>query len=207
MPAVVWLIHGSVDWFWEIPALSGAALGFLAMAMGLGAPERSIVWRRERPRRVAQAFVVAAAAIAGLAAVVVLWFPYLSVREVSAASNIAARNPSGALSDLATAADLDPLSADPGRLGGVIALQNGDFAESARRFAQAISREPGGWFAWLGAGLAATQLGDRVRARSDFAVAERIDSRQPVTAAALARIDTVHPLTPAQAFRLLIVRK
>src|SRR6185312_10738708 len=32
LPFVVWLIYGSVDWFWEVPALSGPALGFLGMA-------------------------------------------------------------------------------------------------------------------------------------------------------------------------------
>ena len=36
MPLVVWLIHGSLDWFWEVPALSGPALGFLGAAGGLG---------------------------------------------------------------------------------------------------------------------------------------------------------------------------
>ena len=38
LPLVVWVIHGSIDWFWEIPALSGPALGFLAMAGALGRP-------------------------------------------------------------------------------------------------------------------------------------------------------------------------
>ncbi len=33
LPLGVWLIHGSIDWFWEFPALSGPALGFLAMAL------------------------------------------------------------------------------------------------------------------------------------------------------------------------------
>ena len=36
LPLIVWLIHGSVDWFWEFPALSAPALGFLAMACALG---------------------------------------------------------------------------------------------------------------------------------------------------------------------------
>lgn len=36
LPLAVWTIHGSVDWFWEFPALSGPALGFLAMATSLG---------------------------------------------------------------------------------------------------------------------------------------------------------------------------
>ena len=37
MPLTVWLIHGSVDWFWEVPALTGPALGFLGVAMSLSA--------------------------------------------------------------------------------------------------------------------------------------------------------------------------
>src|SRR5947209_6441022 len=35
LPLIVWLIHGSVDWFWEMPALSGPALGFLGVAVAL----------------------------------------------------------------------------------------------------------------------------------------------------------------------------
>ena len=35
VPLVVWLVHGSVDWFWEMPTLSGPALGFLALAGSL----------------------------------------------------------------------------------------------------------------------------------------------------------------------------
>jgi hypothetical protein len=35
VPLIVWIVHGSVDWFWEIPALSGAAFVFLAAAVAL----------------------------------------------------------------------------------------------------------------------------------------------------------------------------
>jgi O-antigen ligase/polysaccharide polymerase Wzy-like membrane protein len=37
-PFVVWLVHGSIDWFWEMPALSVPALAFLAGAGALAAP-------------------------------------------------------------------------------------------------------------------------------------------------------------------------
>ena len=40
LPLVVWLIHGSVDWFWEMPALSGPALGFLGDGAARWAPAR-----------------------------------------------------------------------------------------------------------------------------------------------------------------------
>lgn len=203
LPVVVWLIHGSIDWFWEMPALSGPALGFLAMAGALrtrpGAEGPPASVRRARPR----APVLAAGFLALLAAVVALGFPYLSVREVSAASDVRAANPTQALSDLRTAARLNPLNADPGRIGGTIALQIGLYAEAEQRFGQAIAREPGGWYGWLGAGLAASALGQRTSARHYFEVAASINSREPTVTQALAQVDTAHPLTPDAALEML----
>jgi tetratricopeptide (TPR) repeat protein len=210
LPLVGWMIYGSVDWFWEIPALSGPALGFLGVAIALGrttvpgpAPGADIAPVRRRRTRVLAGAVLGAIAL--VAAAVVLGFPYLSVREVSTASDVAQRNPASALSDLTTAADLNPLSADPGRLGGTIALRNGLFNEAEDRFRQAIAREPGGWYAWLGAGLAASALGDSVQAQHYFESAYRIDRDQLAVREALARVNSTHPLTPAEAFKLLIL--
>ena len=208
LPLVIWVIHGSVDWFWEMPALSGPALGFLGMAAALGARQDSAVANVAAPaqsrRRIPRAVPVAAGALAFLAAVFVLAFPYLSVREVSTATDIQKRNPGAALQDLATAADLNPLSSDPGRLAGTIALDTGRFTEAETRFQQSISREPGGWFAWLGKGLAASELGDTASARRDFAAAVAINSHQPADTEALRRVDSRNPLTPAEAFRMLL---
>ena len=83
-------------------------------------------------------------AVGALAALVALGLPYLSVREVSIASDLTASNPAGALQALDTAARLNPLSADPGRVAGTIALHNGLYAVAEQRFAQAIARDPGG---------------------------------------------------------------
>lgn len=209
LPLVVWLVHGSVDWFWEIPALSGPALGFLAIAGALGRPERRLDGSEqvETPRRgaIPRALPLAGGVVALVAAVVVLGFPYLSVREVSVASDIRATDPNRALTDLSTAADLNPLNADPGRIGGTIALQNGFPGDALRRFDQAIAREPRGWYGWLGAGLAASSLGERALARHDFEVAASINARQPAVTQALARVDTAHPLTPSEALQMLVV--
>jgi hypothetical protein len=233
LPLVVWLIHGSVDWFWEMPALSGPALGFLAMSGALGGPpgaaghraatvpgsgggtvpgpaepeaEAKAEQRTPRRRRpIPRAVCVAIGTLALIAAVVALGFPYLSVREVSTANDLRAKNPAAALSDLRVAAGLNPLSADPGRLGGTIALQTGRFTEAKMRFNQAISREPGGWFAWLGAGLAASEQGDTRTAQRYFSVAASINSQQPAVAEALKRVFSRDPLTTAEAFNLLVV--
>ena len=205
LPFVVWLIHGSVDWFWEMPALSGPALGFLAVAAALRAPRGAATEAPSRWGAIPRAAAVSVGVLALIAAVAVLGLPYLAVREVSTAADIRATNPSAALRDLSHAAKLNPLSADPGRVGGAIALQAGEFTEAERRFSQAISREPGGWFSWLGEGLAASALGDSARAHHAFAVAASINSRQPAVSQALARVYSRDPLTPEQAFGQLVL--
>ena len=201
LPLTVWLFHGSVDWFWEMPALSGPALGFLGMALALGRvrESRSPETRRGLPRWA----LGGAGVLALVAAAVVLGFPYLSVREQAAAAAARNRNPNAALNDLAHASKLDPLSADPGRTAGAIALQTGNYNEAISRFSQSISREPGGWFAWFGRGLAESALGNTDQARSDYQMAASINKQDPTVKRALARVDTTHPLTPAQAFSAL----
>jgi hypothetical protein len=206
LPFVVWLIHGSVDWFWEIPALTAPALGFLAVGSALGAPGEVAARRPAQSRGVTPAMRAAAAGTAIgalLAGVVVIGFPYLAVREVSTASDVAARSPAQALRDLSTAADLNPLSSDPARLAGTIALSTNQFPTARARFEQAIARDPCGWYAWLGAGLAASAQGDRELARHDFAVAASINPRQPVIQQALGRVNSSRPVSPADALQQL----
>jgi hypothetical protein len=228
LPLVVWLIHGSIDWFWEMPALSGPALGFLGMVGALGSRsepaggsvasgsvasgsvasgsgdsgERGRGWPIAPARR---ALSTALGATALVAAVVVLAFPYLSVREVSEASDLRATNPAGALNDLRVAAELDPLAANPGRVAGTIALQTGRYATALQRFDQATTREPGGWYGWFGAGVAASALGERSLARHDLEVAGSMNTKQPAIRATLSRLDTSHPLSPSQALDMLVL--
>jgi hypothetical protein len=206
LPLVVWVIHGSLDWFWELPALSGPGLGFLGMAGSFELPQDAPVRVRSRsPIAVPAAVRIGLAAVALAIVVVTLGLPYLSVREVSIADDIQASNPQQALVDFSAAAKLNPLSAVPGRLAGGVALNNGDNRTALKRFRDSISAEPGGWFAWLGAGLAASALGDRQAAHHYFSVAYSINSRQPAVRQALARVYGRHPLTSAQAFSLLAV--
>jgi Flp pilus assembly protein TadD len=97
------------------------------------------------------------------------------------------------------------LSPDPGRIAGTIALQTGQYHEAARSFAQATSREPGGWYAWLGAGLAASALDQKSEAKHDLTVAAQINPRERVVKKAMARVLSRHPLAPAAALRMLVL--
>ena len=218
LPLVVWLIHGSIDWFWEIPALTGPALGCLAMAAALGARERATLSADSEvrvgasasasadgagARPAVRAATITAGVLALIAAVVVLGLPYLAVREESVASDLRQRDPATALSDLRTAANLNPLTAVPGRIAGTIALQRGQYTTADARFGQAIDRERSGWYAWLGQGLAASALGNRELARHDFEVAASINPREPVIREALAQVDSKQPLSPSVALQRL----
>jgi hypothetical protein len=199
LPLVVWTAHGSVDWFWEMPALTGPALGFLGMAAALGVSEKGAVRRRARTGVLWRAAPVGAAAVVFLAAVVVLAFPYLSVRKTAQATALRGTNTEAALQAVRTAGDLNPWTSDPWRLGGTIALQTGQLTQAQKLYHQAVKRQPGDWFSWLGEGLAASALGDNVAARQDFARAAAINKRAYVVKHALAEVDTVHPLPPAEA--------
>ena len=218
LPVIVWTIHGSVDWFWEFPALSGPALGFLGMATALGRPGRRVASGSEAPElpaaskapagtlraRVPALALRTGGALAVVLAAVTLLLPYLAVIEIAQAQAVSGASPAAALRDYARAANLNPLSSDPGLGGGVLALQTGRYAEAEQRFHQATTRERSElWEAWLGQGLAATALGDRAQARHDFLVSHSINPLQPVTMQALARLKSRSPLSPAQALREL----
>lgn len=202
LPLVVWLIHGSVDWLWEFPALSGPALGFLGAGAALASPaadgagpNRSGPSAATRGRRLPASLVGVAGFFLLVACTVVLAFPYLSVRAVSQATDIGTGNPATALHELATAADLNPWSPDPSQLAGTIELQSGLFAEAQKRFQETIDRRPGGWFGWFGAGLAASELGERRKAERDFRTAAKINTKETTIQAALDKISSRHPLS------------
>ncbi len=214
LPLVVWLVHGSVDWFFEMPALSGPALGFLGMAVGMSAtrgtpvepaPAGSDPAAAPAGRRLgaARGLSLVAGLVLLMACTVALAFPYLSVREVSEASDASSTDPAAALSDLSRAASLDPWNPVPGRMAGQIDLTTGHYPQAERAFRQTIAREPDGWYAWLGAGLAASARGDDVTAARYLHRAFEIDDQDPVIRLALDRVLTPHPLSPSRALNLL----
>ncbi len=214
LPLGVWLIHGSIDWFWEFPALSGPALAFLAMAIGNragGAPEQvsaepagarraGAAAARTPRRRLPAAVAVAAGALALGAATVALGFPYLAVRELNLGIGQSQTSVGASLADFRSSHSLNPLMSDPGTLGGSVALVNGRYSAAAAFYRQATSLEPGDWIAWLGRGLAASMQGQVDEARSAYRVAMRLDHDQLAVRDAFRRVGTQHPLTAAEAF-------
>ncbi len=209
LPVVIWLLAGSLDWFWEMPALSGPVLGFLGLAAGLRERDRTAGEIAESrrlvraPRGGRGSLAIVGLAFAVVAGVVALGLPYLSAREVSIATHVAGRDPAASLRDLSRAASLNPLSAEPGEVAGLIALGSGDPATAERRFAQATSRDPGSWLPWAGRALAASALGHTRAAYHDFVTASSIDPKQAAVQAGLGRVRSRHPLRPPEGLQLL----
>lgn len=202
LPLVVWLVHGSVDWFWEIPALSGPALAFLALG---GASMRQLsptgaALPTPPPARRRRASGGVALALLALVAGVAVALPYLAEREVTAASSGWPSDPARAFDRLDRAAKLDPLSSRPQLVAGVIALELGRAQDAKSRFVQALSRDGGDWFAWFGRGLADSAAGDAAAARAAYERARSLDAREPLIEEALARVGGRDPLTAQEAF-------
>ena len=208
LPLVDWVLHGSIDWFWEMPALSGPALGFLGMACALStageAPDRVAQTRPlGLPTRLTWLGTRLIAGVTVLAMICSLAFPYLSVREVSVGTYIQNIDPQGSLTALKRAGRLNPLDPNPGLVGGAVALRQHRWALAQSEFEQSVHRDDGNWLPWLGAGLAASEQGDRATARTDFQNAVRINPLQTADLQALKLVDTAHPLSALKGLAML----
>jgi O-antigen ligase len=176
-----WLLHASVDWFWEFPALTGVAVAALGATCAL-VPRGS---GRPRRRRLALGIAGVLAAVA-LAASFAL--PWLADLQVHRATTIWRTNPDAAFSRLDHATDLNPLGANAPLTAGTIALRL-DRPELARQeFALALDREPRSAYALLELGAIASTRGDRDSARAFIGRAARLSPRDSLIDAALRRV-------------------
>jgi len=206
LPAVVWLAHGSVDWLWEVPALSLAALGLAAAALALRAPDgrpQNAPARSPRAQR-----LIAGGAVATAVAVGAVLVPaFVSDREVALARQIAPEDRAGAYARLDRAAALNPLSPEPGLAEGHIAQQHGDLRRARRGFAEAAERSPRAWYPCFALGVLATATGDRGEARRQLRAALARNPRDRLIADALRRLDGREPLGFGEAQRRLDARR
>jgi O-antigen ligase len=162
---VAYLVHAGIDWDWEMPAVTVAALAcgvaLLLAARGAG-PE---------PRRTA-ALAGAAAAVA-LACLALLGLVG-NRAELAAADALDAAQLGTASSEARTAHRWEPWSGTPWRLLGESQLQGGDVDRARTSFLRGLRRDRGDWELWL-----------------DLALVSRGDARS----AALARVAELNPLS------------
>jgi hypothetical protein len=160
-----WLVHGSVDWFWEMPALAAPALGMLGLAAAPDIEAPRLLASPGRGSRRRRALLLGVGALALLAVCAAVALPWLSYAYRQAGVRAWRTDPATAYERFELAADLDPLSADALLVEGSVAVRRRDFTRARRAFERAIRREPQNWYAHLELGLIAGQLGDYAEAR------------------------------------------
>ncbi|MDX6656750.1 MAG: hypothetical protein QOH62_1543 [Solirubrobacteraceae bacterium] len=209
LPLVVWMAHGSVDWLWEVPVLSVAALGLAGIAAAGCRTAAGPVGQEaagSAPARAAIRIPAKAALVAGaLLGSAAMAAAFVSDREVNRAASTWGRNPSQAFGRLSVARRLDPLSDRPYLIEGLIAAELGRRSRARTAFENASSRDPGDWYPRLLLGLQ-EMAGGPGPARAALRGARRLNPLEPVIAQALSRVGTRHPLGFNEAQQILIGR-
>lgn len=207
MPAVVWLAHGSVEWLWEYPALSGAALALAGAVVALDRDASTALAaepgddappvRSERTRR-----AITTGAIAVVVAGAIVFVPtFVADRETQAAAREGPRNPAGAYDKLDLARTLNPLRTTPWLIEARIAQGHGDLRRAELAYRHAADRDRLAWFAYFSLGLIASERKDLPDARRLLRVASARNPRDPVIRDAVRRVGGDDPMGFAEARR------
>jgi O-antigen ligase/polysaccharide polymerase Wzy-like membrane protein len=171
-----WFVHGSIDWFWELPALGAPAFALLGIAVATSAPDpRRVV----AGRRVRFSLAVPLAVVGAVAVIGTLVFPWLAAKEVEAAAHSWRASPQQAFQRLDRARSLNPLSDEPDLVAGAIASRIGNTPRMATSFVRALERNPHDWYAHLELGAAYANEGLRRQALAQLVIAHQLDPREP----------------------------
>jgi tetratricopeptide (TPR) repeat protein len=183
--AAGWLVHGVVDWDWDIPAVTLPPLIFLG-----------VLAARPAPRRAAEPFAdpepsgtgVRAVALAGIAlllcgALASAALPAISQSRTEAAET--ASNPDTAARDADVAARLNPVAVRPLLVASSIEVRRGRLVEARKRLLEAAGRQPENPEVWYRIAQLSQQLADRDGYQTAIARFAQLDPVNPVTGALL----------------------
>ena len=173
--ALYWLIHGSAEWFWEMPVLAVTAFAFTGIAMRVGSrsePAASVM-------RVPRAIWLTGGAVVVVAAVVSVAFPWLAARDIDAAIRGWPSDPAASFSRLERARSLNPLTDEADVFTGVIAGQFGRSRLQREAYVRALERNPRNWYPYLELGVLDARNGLREDGLRHLAAARVLNPREP----------------------------
>jgi tetratricopeptide (TPR) repeat protein len=202
-----WAVHGSVDWFFELPALGAPAFAMLGLSASL-APRAAHHIREGEPApiggRRARAALVAVGTVAALA---VLGLPWVAQRQVDRAIAIWPAAPDAAFARLDSAAALNPLSSEPHTTAAAIALRLDRPEAAAAGFEAALERDPLSAYSNLQLGAIASQEGRPAEARALVARAAELAPRDEVIARAESDLRRGRRLDPGAIYDQQLARR
>jgi len=196
-----WAAQASIDWFWELAALTAPALAMLGAAAALGTERPAL--GRGAPGRLKPGFLLAPPA---LVLAVVFGATWLAARDVDAASSSWRTDDEAAFRLLDRAAALNPLSPRAYLVEGTIALELGQPERSRSAFEAALERDSNDAYALLELGLLASQAGEADRAKELLEQHSRLRPRDPIARQVAARARRGAKLDPSQINKRLLRR-
>lgn len=198
------LVHASLDWMDEFPALAAPALALslAAAVQDRRAPREASKGSRRGPLTVsltrgmsALRFAGAVVAVAGIT--LLLTGPYLSTLYVNRALSIYPYQPAAADRALSRASTFNPLSTEPLIARGTIDEELHEPGAARAAFANAVRKQLD-WYPLLQLALLDAQAGRFPAARAELARAARLDAQDPLmpqARAMLARRQRIDPLS------------
>lgn len=198
-----WAIHGSIDWFWEIPALAAPAFAFLGVATAIDDRAAPSPDGHEPILRRPLAVGLATLALVPAASLVL---PLLSAAEVDAAVRGWRADAPRAFSRLDAARSLDPLSDGPDVYAAVIAAQIGDQKRQRAALERAARRNPSNWYPLLELGALDAREGRRAAALDWLARAKELNPLEPTIDFVRNRALRGRPAREAEIENLLVRR-
>ncbi|MEA2222977.1 MAG: hypothetical protein QOH83_1353 [Solirubrobacteraceae bacterium] len=149
--AVAWLVHGIVDWDWDIPGVTVPALMFLGVLVATPwQPRRGAVATRGAIGTRGAALALACVA-AGLL-IVSAGLPMIADEKASSAPAVSTNAGPAELEDAAASADLaarlDPTAVRPLFAAAAIAEGRGRLFDARRFLLEAVDRQPDNTTAW-----------------------------------------------------------
>jgi hypothetical protein len=172
---VVWLVHTSVDWLYNLPGLTGLAL--LAAAVLLARPVRAESSPRwEVPGRLAVTGALVALALLATS----LGRHYAATLYQHKARAAVTRDPGAALGDARHALALDPYDPETYYVAAAAHARLDRYEQARGDLLEAAAREPFNYVPWALLGDLAARHGDDTEARRNYARAKALDPFDPL---------------------------
>lgn len=170
-----WFAHGSVDWLWPFPALTGPMFGLVGAAVAVY-EARVAAAPVPAPALLRRGALTAALGFAAVA-LVPAW---LAARDIALGVDVWRTSPDLAYSRFRAAAGLNRVSDQPYLFAGAVAERRRDWPRVKSFFTSAVGRNRGNWYSRLELGVADAELGERRAALGELESARRLDPRESI---------------------------
>jgi hypothetical protein len=206
--AAYFLVHDSLDWMDEFPALAAPALGFAMAALTLRRPVQArgpvlpVRVGTDARHPLVRVGARAGAALVCLSVLVAVSSAYVASRYNGRALATFRTNSRSAYADVNRAEELNPVDITSVITEGTIALNLGDTVRARAAFQRALKREDN-WYPHLQLALLDAGARQFLAADAELALARRLDADDPVIAQAEVMLRQRLPIDPVDFDRLL----